>query len=309
MPLHEIRETIQLEGSTTNGILQLQKRIEISPGNRHTIMHLDFFDDNFGGFNTTPSTATQGYQVYVSNYPIILTDNQFTSPVAGMKSGPLAGDDLVLFKANSLSTRTTTTLYGSQRQEFPNQFLGSQPTFSFYTPQLYFTVIFSDATDLEYTRNVAMSLYMAVESYEVEAVEYGMGMIQEYSQNQAIVLRSQGRAITQREIIAAQPLWQIGGIRAEFMSSNDINTLGQQWFYSQAGYGESEGMTATDTIRSGLSSARKMADALLPFGDRANEIPDWFKAIAKPFPGLESGPVRAQFPPLKYNDNGNTLMF
>lgn len=303
MPLHEIRETIQQAGSTTNGVIQFQKRIEIKPGMRHTINHLDFFDDGLVG--ETNIAQSGGYQVYVSNYPIILTNNQFH--IASMESGPLAGDDLVLFKANSLawSTGRITTI----RQEFPNQFLSSMPTFTFYTPQLYFTVIFTNSEEVEYAKNIAMSIYMAVDSYPVDSVEYGMGMIQEYSQNQAMLLRSQGRQISQREIIAAQPLWSMGGMRAEFMSSNDINTLGQQWFYSQAGYSESEGMTATDTIRLGLNAARTMVSPLTPFGSKADNIPDWFKAIAKPFPGLEAGPVRAQFPPLKYNDNGNTLMF
>jgi len=303
MPIHEIRETIQQSGSTTNGVLQFQKRIEIKNGMRHTINHLDFFDDGLKGA-TNVTVAGFGYQVYVSNYPIILTDNQFHQ--APMQSGPLAGDDLVLFKSNMLS-------YGAaqvyQRQEFPNQFLSSMPTFTFYSPQLYFTVIFTNVTEMEFSQDIAMSLYMVVESKSVDAVEYGMGMIQEYSQNQAMLLRKQGRTITQREIKAAQPLWQMGGIRAEFMSSNDINTLGQQWFYSQAGYSESEAMTETDTIRLGLNAARSMVSPLTPFGSRADDIPDWFKAIAKPFPGLEAGPVRAQFPPLKFDNNGNTLMF
>lgn len=303
MPIHEIRETIQQNGTTTNGILQFQKRIEIKNGMRHVINHLDFFDDGLVG--ETNTAADFGYQVYVSNYPIILTENQFHNNA--MLSGPLAGDDLVLFKANMLAFTSGRTL--TVRQEFPNQFLSSMPTFTFYSPQLYFTVIFTDVTQDTYSKDIAMSLYMAIDSYPCDSVEYGIGMIREYSENQAMLLRKQGRTITQAEITNAMPLWQIGGMRPQFMSANDINTLGQQWFYSQAGYGESEGMTATDTIRTGLSAARSMAGALLPFGDRADEIPDWFKAIAKPFPGLESGPVRSQFPPLKYNDNGNTLMF
>ena len=250
MPLHEIRETIQLEGSTTNGILQMQKRIEIIPGKRHTINFVDFFDDGLNG--QTNQSNDFGYQVYVSTYPIIMTDNNFH--VDGMKTGPLAGDDLVLFKANSLSfaTEIQSTVSSTPnviRQEFPNQFLGSSPTFNFYTPQLYFTVIFTDVSRSGFSKNVAMSLYMAIESTDCDAVEYGMGMLSEYNQNQAMVLRSQGITIDQAEIIGAMPMWQIGGIRPQFMSTNSVNNLGQQWYYSQAGYGEGEEMSTSTQIR------------------------------------------------------------
>jgi hypothetical protein len=93
------------------------------------------------------------------------------------------------------------------------------------------------------------------------------------------------------------------------MSANDINTHGQQWFYSQAGYGEGETMSSSTLVRSGLSLARTMVDPTTAFGDRTAEIPDWFKAIAKPFAGIEGGAIRAQAPPLKFANNGNTLMF
>jgi hypothetical protein len=217
---------------------------------------------------------------------------------------------LVLFKANALSYAVGTSPNPNyRRQEFPNAFLSSAPTFNFYTPQLYFTVVFTDVTNDTFSKNVAMSLYMAVESKNCDTVEYGIGMLREYNSNQAMVLRNQGIVIDQAEIIAAMPMWRIGGIRPEIMSANDINTLGQQWYYSEAGYGEGETMSSSTQVRAGLSAARTMASYGKAFGDVANDIPDWFKAIAKPFPGLESGPVRAQFPPLKFNDNGNTLMF
>lgn len=312
MPMLEIRETIQQSGTSVEigaagtDVLQIQKRINLSPGNRYTINQLDFFDD--GMLNFDSGNFEFNYQVFLTNYPIVLTDMTFNDGIA--ESGPLAGDDMVLFKANMMQHSSSNEI--AIRQEFPNQFLGAMPTFSFYTPQLYFTVIIQRSlTDPSpFSRNVAMSLYMAVESTDCDAVEYGMGMLKEYNDNQAMVLRSQGIVIDQAEIIGAMPMWQIGGIRPQFMSTNSINTLGQQWYYSQAGYGEGEDMSTSTQIRSGLSAARTMAFGVgTPFGSRVDQIPDWFKAIAKPFPGLESGPVRAQFPPLKFNDNGNTLMF
>lgn len=135
-------------------------------------------------------------------------------------------------------------------------------------------------------------------------------MLQEYSENQGMLLRTQGIAITQAEIIGAMPMWQIGGIRPEFMASNATNTLGENWFFSTAGYGGSEQLSTTLQVRTGLNQARTMVGFGDAFGDldAGRAAPDWFKAIAKPFPGLESGPIRAQEPPLKHFDNGNVMM-
>ena len=316
--IHEIRETIQQTGTSVEisgagtDVLQIQKRINLKEGMRHTINHIDFFDDGLLNFSAG-AFSRFNYQVYVSNYPIVLTDMPFGEGPS--ESGPLAGDDMVLFKANMVSYilgSGVPVLEGTIRQEFPNQFLGSMPTFSFYTPQLYFTVIIQQANDdpVPFTKNVQMSLYMAVDSVEVDAVEYGIGMIQEYSENQAMLRRTQGIVIERPEIIGAMPMWQIGGIRPEFMASNATNTLGENWFFSTAGYGGSETMSATSGVRAGLANARTMADFGDAFGKASTTkaIPDWFKAIAKPFPGLESGPIRSQEPPLKHFDNGNVQM-
>ena len=306
--IHEIRETIQLTGtSAENGVLQFQKRINLQDGKRHTINHIDFFDD--GLINVAANIQNYTYQIYLTNYPVVLTAEDFNNAL--VQSGPLAGDDMVLFKANGVQFATPSLQ--DYRQEFPNQFLGSMPTFSFYTPQLYFTVIIERSTSSppEFSKTISMSLYMAVDSKEVDAVEYGIGMLQEYSENQAMLRRSQGIVITQADIIGAMPMWQIGGIRPEFMASNATNVLGENWFFSTAGYGGSETMSLTSGVRAGLAAARKMVGFGNAFGSESatKATPDWFKAIAKPFPGLESGPIRAQEPPLKHDDNGNVLMF
>jgi hypothetical protein len=305
--IHEIRETIQQTGTSVaeTGTIQFQKRINLQDGKRHTINHIDFFDDGIVDAGIVRNSA---YQVFLTNYPIVITDETFNQAV--FQSGPLAGDDMVLFKANGVRDATPQE---NIRQEFPNQFLGSMPTFSFYTPQLYFTVILdrlSSEPAPEFTQSIAMSLYMAVDSVDVDAVEYGIGMLREYNQNQAMMQRMQGITITQTDIIGAMPMWQIGGIRPEFMASNATNALGENWFFSTAGYGGSETMSETDNVRQGLSNARTMTGFGDAFGkDSAGKaIPDWFKAIAKPFPGLESGPVRSQEPPLKHADNGNVRM-
>ena len=44
------------------------------------------------------------------------------------------------------------------------------------------------------------------------------------------------------------------------------------------------------------------------FGTATVNVPDWFKQITKDFPGLEAGPLRPQWPPIKHEDNGNVIM-
>ena len=111
--IHEIRETIQQSGSSDTGILQFQKRINLKDGMRHTINHIDFFDDGIDG-SLRPEQDT-GYQVYISNYPIVMTNEEFVLD-SGMLSGPLAGDDLVLFKASMLSCLLYTSPSPRDRQ-------------------------------------------------------------------------------------------------------------------------------------------------------------------------------------------------
>ena len=305
MTLHQLRETIQQTGATTSGVIQFQKRINLEPGQRHSIKTVDFFDDGLLG--SSQNSTVLGYQVYVTNYPVILTDNQFH--VTEIKSGPLAGDDLVLFKASMLSIDSAAVQAPAYlRQQFPDQQNAAKPSFEFYTPSLYFTVLFSNKNEKNFNANIAMSIYLEIESVDCNSVEYGIGMLQEHNNNQAIEFRSNGIQIDKAQIIRGQPMWTIGGIRPEIVSSNNINTAGQQWFYSQAGYGEGEEVSDTSDIRKGLKLARQMVSDVSAFGTAVEGIPDWFKAIAKPFPGLESGPVRQQQPPLKHFDNGNVMM-
>ena len=303
MAIREIRETIQQVGQATGNVVQFQKRINLEHGVGHNIMQIDFFDDGLLGASN--NSANFGYQVYVSNYPIVLTQNPYHT--AEMPSGPLAGDELVLFKSNMLTYANNDPNY--IRQEFPNQFLSAFPTFTFYTPTLYFTVIITDKERVGFDARISMSLYMAINTTECDPVQHGMGMIAEFSQNNAMLLRNQGIMIEQATITDALPMWKLGGQRPQIMSSNDLNTLGQQWYYSTAGYGAGETMSSATLVRAGLKAARKMNSSLDAFGSAADDIPDWFKAIAKPFAGIEGGALRPQAPPLKFADNGNTLMF
>lgn len=103
-------------------------------------------------------------------------------------------------------------------------------------------------------------------------------------------------------------MWQIGGIRPEIMSRPSGAGAAEGWFFGLAGYGEGEAMSSTAGIRTGLDLARTMVGHTAAFGDADLDVPDWFKAIAAPFPEFATGPMRANFPPVVKNNNGNTEM-
>lgn len=303
MTVHEIRETITANVGSDDGQLIVQKKINLQPGKRHTFLHMDWFDDNIAG--ATNEALNQKMQVYVTNYPIILSDETFHAG-AGPDMGPLAGDDEVLFKAIRLSYSAGNARW--YNDEFPNNYLGATKTFSWYTPHLYFTIVWQQGEGT-ISRDFAQSFYAAVESVDVDDVEYGIGLLQEYNRHQMRLLTSNGRLVTQAEAIGAMPMWQIGGIRPEIMTATAGIVTNGNWFLDQAyGSANGEAMDAADDIRGALAQARTMQSAFDAFGEPLAEAPDWFKAIAKPFPSLESGPQRANFPPIVKNNNGNTEM-
>lgn len=303
--IHEIRETLntgEVVAQGSDGSLIIQKRINLQHGKRHTINHCDFFDDGNMFAGLSQSNFNFAYEFYVTNYPIIPTD--VTLPgISATTFGPQAGDDQVLFKV-----RKYTGGFGQTVETFPNTFLGSSPTFSFYTPQLYLTLI-AGGEDLEdYEEKVFMSWYAALNAVDVDSIEYGIGMLREHADNQWRVLNSNGVVIDVAEIEGAQPMWQIGGIRPEIMSRPSGAGAAEGWFFGLAGYGEGEAMSSTAGIRTGLDLARTMVGHTAAFGDADLDVPDWFKAIAAPFPEFATGPMRANFPPVVKNNNGNTEM-
>jgi hypothetical protein len=73
---------------------------------------------------------------------------------------------------------------------------------------------------------------------------------------------------------------------------------------------DSEKMLSTQNIRGYLVSARTMQGFDTAFGALdavKGDVPDWVRFDLNR--GLVAGPIRAQQPPRKLADNGNTLMF
>lgn len=222
--------------------------------------------------------------------------------------GPAAGHDLVLFKSilGPFTLNQSTLLDSNQ---FPSPQIGAGPSFSFYTPFVYFTcLIHTDAEALSSTiSDLSLSFMLKVKSSKASVTQYGLGLIRERSVAQGINLMNQGRTIPKAANVGQIfPSWKYGGIRPERM----LRGTEARNFWLNYSADESEAMLDTGVLRGYVASARQMAGFNEAFGrdsPTAGPIPDWLRFGLNR--GLVSGPIRAQQPPRKLADNGNTLMF
>jgi hypothetical protein len=96
-----------------------------------------------------------------------------------------------------------------------------------------------------------------------------------------------------------------GGARTQFMMNAD--SLAD--FYTQLAPRDSEKMLTTAEQRDFIAAARTMVGFDQAFGEQSatlGGVPEWVRLFA--LTGVVSGAVREQWPPLKYNDNGNVRM-
>ena len=191
-------------------------------------------------------------------------------------------------------------------EQFPNQQIGATPTFSFYTPSVYFTALVHGNSG-SVVENISYSIYLAMDSKNVNLTSYGLGVIRERSVAQGINLMNQGRTIPPADNVGQVfPMWKYGGIRPERMLNPRTS---MNYFLDGASADAAEDMENTTTIRGNVRSSRTMAAFDEAFGrdsPTVGPVPDWIRFDVNR--GLVSGPLRAQFPPRKLADNGNTLM-
>jgi len=298
MPIHEIRESleqarIELDG---NGFGILQKVINLKPNMSHKMLQCDAFLDNplptFGGAKITT-------ELMVTPTPVIYTD----MIIDGFSSrAPSASNDNTLFKQTRIYVRGATQ---PPVEEFPNRFISARPTFTWYMPKLYITLfIHGDPNDI--INDYANSVYCAVEAKKVSLVTYGMGIIREDHIAQVGAVMTQGRTIQPaRNVGQAFPMWRYGGVRPELMISG--SSLAN--FFNRTSAQEESNTLSTVDLRGLARVARQMQPNLDAFGTAdipvIGSIPDWVRFEL--WEGVESGPVRDQWPPIKHADNGNVL--
>jgi hypothetical protein len=308
MPVEEFRETLE-QGTISvldeDDITIVQKRINLRSGQRHTMMSVDFMDDSF----ILPTDVTvRGYEFFVSPYPIIYTEMKLAETMPNR--GPLGADDSVLFKRTVVQTGGSQSA-GVYTAQMPNQFLGTMPTYSWYTPNLYLTLILhkDEGTPTWNIEDLGMSVYMAVKSENVNAIEYSMGIIREYDAAQGRNVMAQGRTIPRADNVGQTfPMWRAGGITPERMIKGGPS---QADFFVQGALSESETMIANNQLaiwmqRSGQMQPYDVAPGSLDA--LKGEVPDWVRWTLRRM-DLWFGNIRDnEVPKLKWG-NGNGQMF
>jgi len=301
MAVHDIRES--LENSlivSTSGLTIIQKKVELKRGMRHEVLACDIFQD---AILSTDSPYAY-IEFFVTPYPVIYS-NMDIAPFVSNR-GPVAASDSVLFKANmDIQRNNEGNFTFNAINQFPSPQISAGPSFSFYTPFVYFTAFVHGDFGSQY-EDMAFSFLLRVNSSKATTTSYGLGLMRERSVAQGINLMNQGRIIPKAANVGQVfPAWKYGGIRPERMI---LGTAARNFWLNYSA-DSSEAMISTGNIRTYLKGARTMQDFESAFGyddPVKGPIPDWLRfGLNK---GLVSGPVRAQQPPRKLADNGNTLM-
>lgn len=313
MAIHEIRESIILDEIKIDSseVAYIEKIIPLKTGYRHTVNAIDVFVDNI--WMSSDSELPMYGEVILSAQPLLLTNQKYGNSLGADQSRtPAISVDNILYKMlftfdAQIGKIATTPL--QIRQEFPNNFLGAMPTFSWYTPRIYMYVILyeSQSTGFDATvQDIEISAYVAVNSKKTNYLSYMLGNIRERSIAQIGKVMSLGRLIPVSRITGQSfPMYLFGGARSQFM----MNSTALATFYYQLDPQQPEGMLTTAQQRDFIKSARNMVSFDSAFGEDSvalGGVPDWLKTIA--LTGVISGAVREQWPPVKYNDNGNTRM-
>lgn len=299
MVVSDIRESIENSLiQNADGLLIIQKKVELQRGMRHEVIACDIFQDAI-----ISTDSPFGYiEFFVTPYPVIYS-NMDIAPFVSNR-GPVAASESVLFKAN-MAIPAGFDRFADIKQ-YPSPQIGAGPTFSFYTPFVYFTMFVHGDFGSLY-EDVAFSFLLKIDSKKVDTTQYGLGLMRERSVAQGINLMQQGRVIPQAANVGQIfPAWTYGGIRPERML---IGSAARNFWLNYSA-DSSEKMLSTGNLRTYVKGARAMAGFDEAFGsDDAfkGPIPDWLRFGLNR--GLVSGPIRAQQPPRKLADNGNTLMF
>lgn len=298
MTLHQIKETIEIDSVTTDsdGNAWMQKRINLRDGFVHQLMQVDFFEDAIpfirGGAVDRPNM-----EIVISSYPSIPTKMNFqeNAPVYIYRY-PAAGDDSVLFKACGDMVENTFTDF----HQFPSPQIASQSFDRFYSNHVYINLHLMGIPDTEYG-NIALSFLMLLNDTRVPVLEAGVGILAERHNAMCAELMSNGHMVTRASLQGnVFPMWRFGGIRPELTFQP---TSAGSYFLPIATRDE-EAMQTTAGIRSAVADARSMSPYDEAFGDK---FPDWLRLHLNA--GIISGAVRDQWPPTKYADSGNLLMF
>ena len=310
MPINEIRDTIQGTVTTDElGLAYLTRKINIPEGHRHSLLSIDVFNDQNSMWlhNGVTATFPAAYQLYVSPYPMQRTNESFGPSAAEIRenTGSMAGDEEVLYKEQAI----TNLLIQAEQQvnkiwfnQFPDPALGAMPTNHWYTNHIYITVLVWNEPNTEV--NVKHSLFMRVKQTKIGKAEESMGQYQEFLNSQCRLLTNTANVIGVDDVSGyVFPMWKYGGIRPELMISGATALR----YFNRVASNANQEMTSRNALQTAYRDATTMVEYDSAFGDAALNLPDWITLMD--VAGVTAGELRPYPPPLKFADNGNTLMF
>lgn len=306
MPIHELRETISGAVSTDfGGFGYFTKRINVPIGMRNEIISIDCYNDNVSPWiGAEPSV--KGVQVFLSPYPVQRTNELINLGAVQLpQAGPKAGDDTVLYKETSVYTLNDFNEQQFDKiwtNRFPNDSVASMPTTTFYSSHLYLTVLVWNAPELDF--ELSYSIYAKIKQSKCSGVESSMGRYAEFLDAQCRLL-TQTAVSTPTDRISGNtfPTWRFGGIRPELMISGSTALR----YFNRVASNANQDMISRGAFQTAYRESTKMQAFDSAFGDPTVPLPDWIQIMD--VSGITSGIIRPFPPPLKYADNGNTLMF
>jgi len=308
MAVNEIRDTIQ--GQITigeSGQGYMTRCINLKEGFRNQVLSVDMFNDNlFTVLSNSEQPTPEGYQIYVSPYPMQLTNQTWGNEGAGIflpQSGAMAGDEQVLYKESMMTfSGTINTPNNVLVNRFPNDCVAATATTEWYSPHLYITVLWWSQP--ESIVDIKFSLFMKVNQIKSSGTSVSMGQYKEFLDSQCRLLTDTAVVYDPADVAGyVFPMWRHGGIRPELMISGTTALR----YYNRVATNANQDMIARGALQTAYTDATGMVAFDAAFGDPALNLPEWITLMD--VGGITAGAIRQYPPPIKFADNGNTLMF
>jgi len=280
----------------------LQTRINLPPGSEYAIQTIDIFDDNGSvGVEVPGPSIPTAVVYYISPYPIGLSD--MTWGALGhelVHQGPNAGNDQVLFK------KIGTTEYEPNGNlwvwsQYPTPQIASVRGKSWFSPHVYVTALYYSETGDQYNFNFSVSI--AVHITKTSRLLSMKMNYQEFISAQMTLMENTAVNVpSQNWVGQTYPMWTMGGLRPELvMNATDVLT-----YFSDSELLNPETATTRAALEGQFIASQTAVGFDQAFGSEPLDLPVWLNITAS---GISTGPLREQWPPNKYADNGNTLTF
>ncbi|GAG85290.1 unnamed protein product, partial [marine sediment metagenome] len=251
MPVVEIRDTIERRIQTdVNGFGYMTRRINLQEGQKFSMESIDVFNDNgiMPAINNIENSNVSGYQIYISPYPMQQKAGVWGAIPSGTGGpvltfeggGQAAGEPNVLYKEVGISNNPQLgpDITNFVVTRFPNDNVGATPTFNWFTPHVYLTVMVwnSPVTTIQ----INMSVYMKVKQTKASRISSSMGQYGELLDSQIKRLVNTADIIDPTRVAGNTfPSWKFGGARPELMLSGATALR----YYNRVASNDSQEMT------------------------------------------------------------------